>query len=199
MEDSKETSRNNPSENPETTRKYEREISDYIHFQIEETQAPESAFEQKVVPESIREQGFWRRFHVRRRIFVSRTADFFKDTKKMVVVWIIIMALVAIGSYFGWDREMVGGAVVFFGLISSAFSWLAAVILGGIGLIPFIGPVLVAILSSSLLWIINGLGYFVSVVAIRAGHGKAVLNYRLLVIIFLCGIVTGYVIAKIVH
>lgn len=191
-----EDQKNIPQDAPKT---YERDLTDYIHLQIEESQQPDSAIEKSIVPESVREGGLWKRFHHRRRILVSGTAAFFKDTKKMLFVWLILAGLTTLGVFFEWDREIVGGTVVFFGLVSSAFSWLAAGILSAVGLIPFIGPLLVTILSSSLLWIINGLGYFVSVVAIRAGHGKAVLNYRLLVIIFLTGIVTGYVIARLVH
>ncbi|NUM80257.1 hypothetical protein HUU42_05570 [bacterium] len=186
------------SEKPVQEKKYEDELGAYIHLEIEEQQKPEGEFE-KIVPESLRQKGFWKRLHLRRKIIVSRTAEFFMDWKKMVVVWIILLAVVVLGLYLEWDKEIVGGTLLLVGIVSSAFSWLGAGILSVIGLVPFIGPMLVTILSSSVLWIINGLGYFVSVIAIKAGHGKAVLNYRLLVIVFLSGLVTGYVIAKIVH
>lgn len=142
---------------------------------------------------------FWRRLRLGRKIFVRRTAAFFSDTKKMVILWTAIIALIVISRIFGWDQKLIGGVVVIIGLVFSAFSWLGAMILSGIALIPFIGPPLVTILSSSLLWIINGLGYFVSIIAIKAGHGKTVLNYRLLVIVFLTGMATGYVIAKLLE
>ncbi len=182
-----------------STRYEEEELGAYLHLKIEEKQQPEMDIEKAIIPDSVRKQKFWKRFHTHRKIFASRTAEFLKDSRKMFVVWLIIIGVVLIGLYFNWDRAIVGGTVVIFGIVSSAFAWLAAGLLSIIGLIPFIGPLLVTILSSSLLWIINALGYFVSVVAIKAGHGKTVLNYRLLVIVFLTGLVTGYVVAKIIN
>jgi len=181
------------------TKKYEEDLTGYIHLKIEERTEPESKIEQAIVPGAVREKSFWRRLHTHRKILVSRTSAFFKDTKKMIVVWTILIAFGVMTLYFGWDREIAGGALVIFGIMSSAFAWLGAVLLSGVGVIPLIGPSLVTILSSSLLWAINALGYFVSVIAIKAGHGKTILNYRLLVIVFLTGLVAGYVIARLVQ
>lgn len=176
----------------------EEELGAYLHLRITETEKPELDIE-KVVPESVRQKRIWKRFHVQRQVFASRTTAFIRDGRKMFIVSVVLCLLALIGLYFDLDKGIIGGTLVIFGILSSAFSWLGAAVLSGIALIPFIGPILVTILSSSVLWIINGLGYFVSVVAIRAGHGKAVLNYRLLVIVFLTGMVSGYVIAKLVN
>ena len=116
-----------------------------------------------------------------------------------MILWAAIIALIIVGKFLNWDDAIIGGVVVIVGLIFSAFSWLGAMILSGIALIPFIGAPLVTVLSSSILWIINALGYFVSIIAIKAGHGKTVLNYRLLVIVFLTGLSMGYVIAKLLE
>lgn len=179
--------------------RYEEELGAYLHLKIEENQQPEMELEKAIIPDSVRKQKFWKRFHTHRKILVSRTGEFFRDSRKMFFVWLIIIGMIGVTFYFEWDKGIAGGSIVIFGILSSAFSWLAAGLLSLIGLIPFIGPLLVTILSSSLLWIINALGYFVSVVAIKAGHGKTVLNYRLLVIIFLTGMVTGYVVARIIQ
>lgn len=178
---------------------HEDDIGAYLHVEIEEEEKPELGIEKALVPDSVRQKDSYRRLHRRRRVFLVRTAAFFQDTRRMLLVWSIIIAAVAGALVYEWDKEIVGGGVLLFGIISSAFSWLGAALLSLVGAIPIIGGFLTTILSSSLLWIINGLGYFVSVVAIKAGHGKAVLNYRLLVIIFLTGLVTGYVIAKIIE
>lgn len=189
-----------PSAVPNGSTKYEEEeLGAYIHLKIEEKEQPEMELEKAIIPDAVRKKKFWRHFHTHRKIMVSRTAEFLKDSRKMFLVWLIIIAMILISFYFEWDRGIAGGSIVIFGILSSAFSWLAAGLLTLIGLVPFIGPLLVTILSSSLLWIINALGYFVSVVAIKAGHGKTVLNYRLLVIIFLTGLVTGYVVARIIQ
>ncbi len=176
--------------------KYEEDLGAYLHFRIEERESPEHAFEKRVVPERIRHRRLWRRFHVQRKILVSKTASFFSDTRRMVVVWALLLGLVALSFLLEWDKQVIGGLVLVVGIVSSAFAWMGAAVLSGIAVVPFVGPALASILSSSVLWIINGLGYFVSVIAIRAGHGKTVLNYRLLVIVFLTGMVVGYVVAR---
>ncbi len=179
----------------DTENKRSKDLGEYLHLDITEEMTPEPDTHSAV---RRTRKKFWRRMRLGRKILVSRTSAFFRDTKKMVILWIAILSLIVTGKFLGWDQEIVGGVVVIVGLIFSAFSWLGAMILSGIALIPFIGAPLVTILSSSLLWIINGLGYFVSIVAIKAGHGKTVLNYRLMVLVFLTGLATGYVLAKLI-
>lgn len=180
----------------ETPKRYEEDLGAYLHLKIEEEESPELALEKKVVPETIRRRAVWRTIHTRRKVLISKTAEFFKDTRKMVVIWILLMCLGALGVYLDWDTTILGGTMVVFGILSSAFAWLWAALLGSIALVPFVGPAMASILSSSLLWIINALGYFVSIIAIKAGHGKTVLNYRLLVVVFLIGMVMGYVVGR---
>jgi len=180
------------------TRRHEEDIGAYLHVEINEEEKPELEIEKALVPDSVRHKDTYKKLHRRRRFSLKRTTAFIKDTRRMLVVWTIIAAAITGALYYEWDKQIVGGGVLLIGIISSAFSWLGAAVLSLIGAIPFVGGFLATILSSSLLWIINGLGYFVSVIAIKAGHGKAVLNYRLLVIVFLTGLVTGWVIAKII-
>jgi hypothetical protein len=180
----------------ESQKKSTQELGEYLHLDITEEIPLET--ETSVIQRRPRNK-FWRRIRLGRKILVSRTASFFKDTKKMLLFLTIIIATGVVGKLFDWDDEVIGGILVILGIISSVFSWLGAAILSLIAVIPVIGPLIVTILSSSLLWVINGLGYFVSVIAIKAGHGKTVLNYRMLVLVFLTGLVSGYVIAKLVN
>lgn len=180
----------------EATRVTHEDLGAYLHLDIQETVLPEKEI---IIPVIRKKRRLWRRIRIGRRILVSRTAAFFKDTKKMIVSLIILLAVGAVGIWLEWDKEVIGGVVLILGILSSVFSWLGAAILSLIALIPIIGPLIVTILSSSILWLINGLGYFVSVIAIKAGHGRTVLNYRLLVIVFLTGMVSGYVIAKLIN
>ncbi len=179
-------------------RRHEEDIGAYLHVEIDEEEKPELGIEKVFLPDSVRQKTAYKKLHRRRRFSLKRTAAFIKDTRRMLIVWTIIVAAVAGALFYEWDKQIVGGSVLLIGIISSAFSWLGAALLSMVGAIPLVGGFLATILSSSLLWIINGLGYFVSVIAIKAGHGKAVLNYRLLVIVFLTGLVTGWVVAKII-
>ena len=180
-------------------RKYEEDIGAYLHLEIEERTPKETELTKAFVPETIRRKSFWKRLRIRRKYLARKTLAFVTDWRKMVAFWVVILSIIAIGAYFKWDQEITSGVVVIIGIISGAFSWMFAGVLTGAAAVPLIGPYLAAALSSSLIWILNALGYFVSIVAIKRGHKKVVLNYRLLVVVFLTGIVVGYVAGRVVN
>jgi hypothetical protein len=65
---------------------------------------------------------------------------------------------------------------------------------GVVGLIPIVGPLIVKVLSLSVIWLLNAIGYIVSIIAIKRGYSKDVLTYRGLTIALIIGIIIGYVI-----
>jgi len=89
-------------------------------------------------------------------------------------------------------------AVVFFtlllGLFTQVFSGLGALI----ALIPWIGPFIIKVFTIPFFWILNALGYFVSVLAMKKGYTKEVASSRVLTIALLTGIVIGYVLGHII-
>ena len=120
--------------------------------------------------------------------------DFFRVFWKTIIIWILIGLFIVIALHYQVDEKIIGGIVLLVGIITQAFSGLVGII----SLIPFIGPLLVKILALPLFWLINALGYFVSVVAIKRGYSKDVLNYRILTIVLLTGIIIGYILGKII-
>jgi len=92
------------------------------------------------------------------------------------------------------DKDVITVFVIVFGVIANAFSGLLALI----GAIPVIGPIIVKVLTMPILWILNAIGYYVSVIAIKKGYKKEVLNYRLITVVFLIGFAVGFVIARLV-
>jgi hypothetical protein len=114
--------------------------------------------------------------------------------KVMLPVWAVLLALVWVGLHFGLDERVVAGSAVLIGLLSSAFAWL----IGVVGLVPLIGPVIVKVLAIPILWLLNALGYLVSFVAIRRGYSRDVLTYRGLTIALLVGIIIGYILGHLV-
>ena len=87
-----------------------------------------------------------------------------------------------------------GGVIVIFGIISQAFVGLLNII----GLIPLIGPIIAKVLALPFFWLLNALGYFVSILAIKRGYTKEVVNYRILTVVFLIGLVFGFILGKII-
>lgn len=110
--------------------------------------------------------------------------------KLMVPLSIMLITTIYAALYYGWDVKAVAAGVVLFGTLSNLFIWL----LGVIGLVPIIGPLIVKVLSLSIIWLLNAIGYLVSYVAIKRGYSKDVLTYRGVTVALITGIVIGYVI-----
>jgi hypothetical protein len=107
----------------------------------------------------------------------------------------ILLAGVTIAAWqFGWHAKAVTTGVLIFAGLSHVFAWLLSII----ALVPVIGPILVKVLSLSIIWLLNAVGYLVSYVAIKRGYSKDVLTYRGVTIALITGIVIGYVIGSLV-
>ena len=111
---------------------------------------------------------------------------------KTIVIWIIIGVFVTLALHYEVDKTLIGAIVVVFGIITQAFVGLISII----ALVPLVGPIVAKLLALPIFWLINALGYFVSVVAIKKGYSRDVLNYRVLTVVLLIGIVIGYVLGK---
>jgi len=118
--------------------------------------------------------------------------DFFVAFWRTILIWFIIILFVVIALHFNIDKTVIGGVVVVFGILTQAFTGL----IGILSLIPLIGPLIAKILALPLFWLINAFGYFVSIIAIRRGYSKDVINYRVLTIVLLVGIVIGFILGK---
>jgi len=119
---------------------------------------------------------------------------FFRQFWKVIMIWIAILIFIELGLYFGLDKKIIAVLAVVFGIFSHAFAGLMAII----ALVPIIGPLIVRVLSLPVFWLLNAIGYYVSVVAIKKGYSKNVINYRVITIIFLLGFTFGYLIAKLI-
>ncbi len=110
----------------------------------------------------------------------------------MLPVLLLIALLVCLGIYYHINYKVIAGGTVVIGLVSGVFAWLVGII----GLVPIIGPILVKVLSLSIIWLLNALGYLISYIAIRRGYTQDVLTYRGLTIALIVGIVIGFVLGS---
>jgi hypothetical protein len=115
-----------------------------------------------------------------------------KDWRVMLPVLLLIAVLIYLGSYYHINYKVIAGGTVVIGLVSGVFAWLVGII----GLVPIIGPILVKVLSLSIIWLLNALGYLISYIAIRRGYTQDVLTYRGLTIALIIGIVIGFVLGS---
>ena len=112
--------------------------------------------------------------------------------KLMLPILLVLLVGLALAYHFGWSVKITAAGAVLLGFGSGLVVWL----LGMITLVPIIGPILVKILTMSIIWLLNAIGYLVSYVAIHRGYSKDVLTYRIVTIALLSGIVIGYVIGS---
>lgn len=97
-----------------------------------------------------------------------------------------------LGTVWHWDRSLLAAVTLLIALLSGLFVWL----LGVIALVPIVGPLIVKVLSLSIIWLLNAVGYLLSYIAIRRGYSRDVLTYRGLTIALIIGIILGYGLAK---
>jgi hypothetical protein len=112
----------------------------------------------------------------------------------MVVLWLAMLGLVWMALSYNVDKSVIAGSVLVVGLVTNAFAWL----LGIVALVPIIGPLIVKVLSIGFIWLLNGVGYVVSFIAIRRGYSRDVLTYRGVTIALIIGIVIGFILGKLI-
>ncbi|HCK98875.1 MAG TPA: hypothetical protein DHW42_02035 [Candidatus Marinimicrobia bacterium] len=126
--------------------------------------------------------------------FTRNVYFFLYRNRRFIITWLIITAAVVLGLYFKINKEIITVTVVIFGVIANAFVGLA----GLIAMIPVVGPLIVKVLSLPIFWLLNAAGYYISVIAIKRGYGRDVINYRIVTVIFLVGFAVGFVLAKLI-
>jgi len=117
-----------------------------------------------------------------------------KNWKVMLPLLALLIGLVWLGFRFHVDDRVIVGGAVLFGLLSSLFAW----IVGLLGLIPFVGPLIVKVLAIPIIWLLNALGYLVSFIAIKRGYSQDVLTYRGLTIALIVGIIIGFILGHLI-
>ena len=125
---------------------------------------------------------------------MNKVQHFLSNYRVAILAWLLIIFLITAGLYYSIDKSVVALAVLFVAVLGQAFGALLA----WIGLVPLIGPMVAHVLALPFIWLLNGVGYLVSIVAIKRGYSKDVLNYRLITIALLFGITFGYVLGKLV-
>ena len=124
----------------------------------------------------------------------ERTRHVLTEYWKTFVFLIAAGVFIYVGLVYEWDKEIMAGLLVFFGILSHAFAGLV----GLVALVPFIGPLLIKVLSIPVFWLLNAGGYFVSIIFVKKGYGSSVVQGRVLTMVLLFGVVIGFILGKIV-
>lgn len=124
----------------------------------------------------------------------AKVRKFVQEYHYAMFAWLAIAVCVVIGIKFGVDERIVGAIVVLIGILGQAFGALIALI----GFVPLVGPLVAKVLTLPFIWLLNGIGYLVSLVAIKRGYAKDVISYRIGTIALLVGITIGYILGKLI-
>ena len=119
---------------------------------------------------------------------------FFKQRWKHILAWVLILVIIIIAL----KMEVDGKIVVFFTLILGFFTQIFAGFGALIALVPWIGPFIIKVFTIPFFWLLNAMGYFVSIIAIKKGYSKQLTRSRVLTVALLFGIIIGYVLGHII-
>ncbi len=125
---------------------------------------------------------------------MQKLRQFFSNYRNAILAWVAIVVLIEVGLHFRVDKNLLALVALLVGFVGQAFAALVA----WIGLVPLVGALVAKVLSLPFIWLLNGVGYLASIIAIKRGYPKEVLNYRVITITLLIGITIGYILGKLI-
>lgn len=114
--------------------------------------------------------------------------------KKHIIIWLLIAVFIVVALKLGIDEKIIVFVTLVLGLFTQLFAGLGVLI----AMVPFIGPLIIKVLAIPFFWLLNGLGYFVGMIAIKRGYSGEFMKSRVLTLALLVGIVVGYIIGHII-
>ncbi|TET23776.1 MAG: hypothetical protein E3J78_02005 [Candidatus Cloacimonadota bacterium] len=123
----------------------------------------------------------------------KRIKNFWIAYRKFILIWLIIALFVIISTSLGFDRKIIALVVILVGFLTQAFTGL----IGMIGSIPTIGPLVARIITLPLFLLLNAFAYFFTFIALRMGFKRDIVRARIIVTAFMVGIVIGFILGRI--
>ena len=120
--------------------------------------------------------------------------DFFKHRWKHLLAWVVILLIIIIALKMGVDEKIVVFVTLILGFFTQIFAGFGALI----DMVPWIGPFVIKVFTIPFFWMLNAMGYFVSIIAIKKGYSKQLTRSRVLTVALLFGIIIGYVLGHII-
>ena len=120
--------------------------------------------------------------------------DFFKQRWKQILVWILILMIIVIALKLEVDGKIVVFVTLILGFFTQIFAGFGALI----AMVPWVGPFIIKVFTIPFFWLLNAMGYFVSIIAIKKGYSKQLTRSRVLTVALLFGIIIGYVLGHII-
>jgi hypothetical protein len=109
---------------------------------------------------------------------------------RVVLIWWGILGGAFLAFHFGLDKPATAGALVLIAMATKAFAGLVALI----ALIPVIGPPLATLLTLPFFFLLNGIAYLVTFVALRRGYKLTVVSARVVAAAVVVGFILGFLV-----
>lgn len=123
-----------------------------------------------------------------------RKPSFIKVYRKQILSWIAIIGAICLALYYGIDKKIILFATFVVSIFTQIFAGLGALI----AMIPFIGPLIIKVISIPVFWFLNAMGYVVSGVAIKKGYATELAKSRIVTLGLLIGIIIGYILGHLI-
>jgi len=116
-----------------------------------------------------------------------------KNNWKQILLWVLVLAIIIVALIMGIDKKIVVFVTLSLGFFTQVFVGFGALV----ATIPWVGPLIIKVFTIPFFWMVNALGYFVSIIAIKKGYSKQVTGSRVLTVALLFGIIIGYILGHI--
>ena len=110
------------------------------------------------------------------------------------MVWILVIVMIGGALYFGIDKKIVLFITIVMGVFTQLFAGLGALV----GMIPWVGPLIIKVVSIPIFWVLNAMGYVVSGVAITKGYATELAKSRIVTLSLLIGVILGYILGHLI-
>ena len=120
--------------------------------------------------------------------------SFIKIYRKRILVWILVIVMIGGALYFGIDKKIVLFITIVMGVFTQLFTGLGALV----GMIPWVGPLIIKVVSIPVFWVLNAMGYVVSGVAIKKGYATELAKSRIVTLGLLIGVILGYILGHLI-
>ena len=114
--------------------------------------------------------------------------------RKRILVWSMVIVMIGGALYFGIDKKIVLFITIAMGVFTQLFAGLGSLV----GMIPWVGPLIIKVVSIPVFWVLNAMGYVVSGVAIKKGYATELAKSRIVTLGLLIGVVLGYILGHLI-
>jgi len=122
----------------------------------------------------------------------------FKEDLEIAVTILIMISVFYVLTSFGVDKILTTAIIALLGIFMEIARQVFSQVIFIIQSIPYIGPIIAKVIVWPFFITINAVAYLVTLTIIRVKGYKPVANARVITIVFLVGILLGFILGRII-